>query len=141
MRPVHTVPFLFMPQVWEFLRPRAPLITDVTFIILTVVYNLTAHTVVVSSIVTFNFFPVPSAVLSVEQVSPCPLSSHQSVCLEHLPICLSVCRPGMSVRYRKIGIISTGACSWIWSIACLQSEIDTGITSVYMVTGAFSCGY
>ena len=29
---------------------------------------------------TFNFFPVPSAVLSVEQVSPYPQSSHQSVC-------------------------------------------------------------
>ena len=71
--------FLLLSQVWEFLRPGAPLVTDITFIILTIVYNLMAHTVVVSSIVTFNFFPVPAAVLSVEQVSRCPQSSRQSV--------------------------------------------------------------
>ena len=71
--------FLLLSQVWEFLRPGAPLVTDITFIILTIVYNLMAHTVVVSSIVTFNFFPVPAAVLSVEQVSRYPQSSRQSV--------------------------------------------------------------
>ena len=82
--------FLLLSQVWEFLRPGAPLVTDITFIILTIVYNLMAHTVVVSSIVTFNFFPVPAAVLSVEQVSRYPQSSlsETSVC-PVCPVCLS----------------------------------------------------
>lgn len=55
-------------QVWQYLRPKAPSLIDITFIVLTIVYNLTAHSIVVSSIVTFNLFPVPAVVLSIEQV-------------------------------------------------------------------------